>query len=136
MLAELIDVSGEARLREAAAAMRQDLELAEKGVDRIATITRDLRSFTRPEDTHLEPMDVRTAIESVLRLLRKDIEARARLRTSLANTAPVLASEARLVQVVTNLLVNAQQALPPGPAAAQEIVIGTRQEGQRVVIEV
>ncbi len=136
MLAELIDVSGEARLREVGAAMRQDLELAEKGVDRIATITRDLRSFTRPEDTHLEPMDVRTAIESVLRLLRKDIEARARLRTSLADTAPVLASEARLVQVVTNLLVNAQQALPPGPAAAQEIVIGTRQEGQRVVIEV
>jgi CheY-like chemotaxis protein/anti-sigma regulatory factor (Ser/Thr protein kinase) len=81
-------------------------------------------------------MNVRKAIESVLRLLRKDIEARARLRLSLVDTAPVLANEARLVQVVTNLLVNAQQALPPGPAAAQEIVIGTRQEGQRVVIEV
>jgi PAS domain S-box-containing protein len=136
LLAELIDVSGEARLREVAVAMRQDLGLAEKGVDRIATITRDLRSFTRPEDTHLQPMDVRTAIETVLRLLRKDIEARARLRLALADTAPVLASEARLVQVVTNLLVNAQQALAPQPGAAQEIAIGTRQEGRWVVIEV
>jgi CheY-like chemotaxis protein len=136
MLAELTEASGAARVREAAIAMRQDLDVARKGIDRIATITRDLRSFTRPDDTHLGPLDVRTAIESVLRVLRKDIEARARLRLSLADTAPVLASEPRLVQVVTNLLVNAQQALPPGPAAAQEIVIATRQEQQRVVIEV
>ena len=62
--------------------------MADKGIERIATITRDLRSFTRPEDTYLAPMDVRTAIESVLRLLRKDIEARARLQLSLADTAP------------------------------------------------
>jgi len=136
MLADLNDLPGVARIRQASVAMRQELELAHKGVERIANITRDLRSFTRPEDTHLEPMDVRTAIESVLRLLRKDIEARARLRLSLADTAAVFANGARLVQVVTNLLVNAQQALPPGPAGAHEILIATRQEGQRVVIEV
>jgi signal transduction histidine kinase len=136
MLADLNDLPGVARLREAAVAMREDLELADRGVERIVDITRDLRSFTRPEDTQLEPMDVRTAIESVMRLMRKDIEARARLRLLLADTAPVFANGARLVQVVTNLVVNAQQALPAGPAGTHEIVIATRQEGQRVVIEV
>ncbi len=136
MLAGLNDVSEGARLREAAMSMRAGSRGGHKGIERIATITRDLRTFSRPVDTRLEPMDVRTAIESVLRLLRKDIEARARLRLSLADTAPVFASEARLVQVVTNLLMNAQQALPMEPAAAHEIIICTRQEGQRVVIEV
>lgn len=135
-LADLNDLPAAVDLREAAAAMRRDLELAGAGTERIATITRDLRSYCRPADSHFEPIDVRAAIESVLRLLRKDIQARARLVLALADTAPVFASEARLVQVVTNLLVNAQQALPAGPAAAQEISIVTRQEGQWVVIEV
>ena len=58
---------------------RRALEPVKKGVERIATITRDLRTFSRPDDVRLEPIDLGTVVESVLKLLRKEIEARAHL---------------------------------------------------------
>ena len=51
-------------------------------------------------------------MHSVLKLVRKEIEARARLVEELGASPPVLANEARLVQVLVNLLMNAWQALP------------------------
>ena len=48
----------------------------------------------------------------MLQLVAKEVEARARLVLDLHETPPVIGNEARLVQVVLNLLVNAFQALP------------------------
>ena len=56
---------------------------------------------------------------AVLELVRKEIEARARLVLNLEDTPAVRANEARLVQVVLNLLVNAWQALEPGDPERQ-----------------
>jgi CheY-like chemotaxis protein len=107
-----------------------------KGVERIATITRDLRTFSRPDDLRLEPIDLGRVIESVLTLLRKEIEARARLVLTLEATRPVLANEARLVQVVLNLLLNAIQALPQGDPSKHEIAVSVRDDSDWVVVEV
>ena len=54
----------------------------------------------------------------MLELVRKEIEARARLVLNLDDTPAVRANEARLVQVVLNLLVNAWQALEPAAPSA------------------
>jgi PAS domain S-box-containing protein len=115
---------------------RRALEPVKKGVERIATITRDLRTFSRPDDVRLEPIDLGTVVESVLTLLRKEIEARAQLVLTLERARPVLANEARLVQVVLNLLLNAIQALPQGDPSKHRITISVRDEGDWVVVEV
>lgn len=115
---------------------RSALEPIKKGVERIATITRDLRTFSRPDDVRLEPIDLPTVVESVLKLLRKEIEARAELVLSLEPTRPVLGNEARVVQVVMNLVLNAIQALPQGEPREHRISVTVRDENEWAVIEV
>jgi two-component system NtrC family sensor kinase len=123
------------RISDAPPRLREDLELARKGVERIATITRDLRTFSRPDDTRREPVDTRAAIESVIKLVRKQVEARAILKLAFGDAPPVVANEARLVQVVMNLVMNAVQSLPGG-RSGDVVAITTRSEGERVLIEI
>ncbi|HEY2899562.1 MAG TPA: ATP-binding protein [Polyangia bacterium] len=94
------------------------------GTKRIRDVTRELRTFARPDDERLLPIEPGGVVRSVLGLLRKEIEARARLIEEFGPSPRVRANEARLVQVMTNLLMNAWQALPaPDPARH---VIGVR----------
>ena len=63
------------------------------------------------DERSLAPVNLRAVVESVLKLVAKEVEARARLVLDLQDTAPVIGNEARLIQVVLNLIVNAYQAL-------------------------
>ena len=108
-----------ARIREALAPIRT-------GTSRIAGITRDLRSFSRPDENTLTRVDTRTVVESVLRLVAKEVEARALLVLDLQETPPVIGNEARLVQVVLNLIVNAFQALPSETPSRNQVHVATR----------
>jgi PAS domain S-box-containing protein len=104
--------------------MREHLNPALAGTDRIRHITRELSTFTRPNDERMSLVDLPGVVRSVLKLVRKEIEARARLVEELGPTPAVQANEARLVQVLVNLLMNAWQALPaPDPTRH---VIGVR----------
>ena len=101
----------------------------ESGTSRIAGITRDLRSFSRPDESTLTRVDIRTVVESVLRLVAKEVEARALLVLDLQETPAVIGNEARLVQVVLNLLVNAYQALPSETPSRNQVHVATRADG-------
>lgn len=116
--------------------VRTALDPVRNGVERIATITRDLRTFSRPDDVGLVPIDLGAVVQSVLKLLGKEIEARARLDLSLGETRAVLGNEARLVQVVLNLVMNAIQALPPGAPSEHRISVSVHDEGAQVIVEV
>jgi PAS domain S-box-containing protein len=120
----------------ALARLREGLAPVRSGTARIASITRDLRTFSRPEDISLSPVDLAGVVRSVLTLVGKEVEARARLVLDLQPTRPVLGNEARLVQVVLNLVVNASQALPADATGTNEIVLRTRDEGAQVVLDV
>jgi signal transduction histidine kinase len=106
------------------------------GTERIAAITRELRTFSRPDDNGVEAMDIRRVVHSVLQLVGKKLETRARLSIDLQETAPVQANPARLVQVVLNLVVNAMQALPAGFGVHNEISVRTFGHEGRAIIEV
>ena len=82
----------------------------QSGVERIASITRELRTYTRPDDDARSLVDLAALVGSVLRLFSKQVESRARLVATLGATPALPANESRLVQVVTNLLLNAAQA--------------------------
>ena len=122
--------------RAALGRLREGLAPVRSGTARIASITRNLRTFSRPEDTTLSPVDLRGVVLSVLRLVGKGIEARARLVLDLQQTRPVMGNEARLVQVVLNLVVNAIQALPVDSTGTNEVTLRTRDEGARVLLDV
>jgi two-component system NtrC family sensor kinase len=115
-------------------AVRELLGTTLLGAERIRRITRDLGAFSRRDDEVVDRIELATVARSVLKLVRKEIETRARLVEELEQTPPVLASEARLVQVLVNLLTNAWQALE-APAPDRH-VIGLRtttREGEAVV---
>lgn len=125
-----------ARMQTVLATLREDFQTLQLGTERIAAITRELRSFNHPDDRVIVPTDARAAVRSVLQLVRKELEGRAKLSLDLGETTPIAAHPSRLVQVVLNLVMNAMQSLPRAPAHQHEIGITTGMRGDRVVIEV
>jgi len=90
------------------------LEEAREGGVRVREIVRDLKTFSRADDTGREPVDVGRVLKSALSLATSEIRARARVEVAIAPTPRVLGSEHRLGQVLLNLLINAAQAIPEG----------------------
>jgi PAS domain S-box-containing protein len=106
------------------------------GTQRIRQVTRELSTFTRPNDERLAVLDLPSVARSVLKLVRKEIEARARLVEELGPSPPVQANEARLVQVLVNLLMNAWQALPAPDPARHVIGVRTATEDGQALVEI
>ena len=117
-------------------AMRDCVDNAREGAERVRVIVRDLMTFSRAESDALVAVDVEAALDSSVNLVWNEIRHRARLVKSYSGVPPVLADEARLGQVFVNLLVNAAQAIPEGDSQNSEILISTSVEGDRVVIDV
>jgi PAS domain S-box-containing protein len=107
------------------------------GAERVRSIVRDLRTFSRAEDERTGPVDVEKVLDSSINVAISHIRPRARLLREYQTLLPVLADESRLGQVFLNLLVNAAQAIPEGAPATNRIVVRTRQgPAQEVVVEV
>jgi PAS domain S-box-containing protein len=123
----------EARLADVAEMLRE----AREGADRVRHIVRDLRVFSRGETAEKALVDPRRVLDSCANMARGEIRLRARLAKRYEETPPVLANEARLGQVLLNLLVNAAHAIPEGDPDHNEILVATRTDASgRVVIEV
>ena len=108
---------------------------ARSAADRVRQIVRDLKIFSRHEDTHPEAIDVKKVLESSLRMAWNEIRHRARLVKDYGTVPLVEGSESRLGQVFLNLIVNAAQAIPEGNAEgnAIRIVTSTDQTGRILV---
>jgi PAS domain S-box-containing protein len=118
-------------------ALLERIHYIRDGADRVATIVRDLKSFSRADDDGFGPVDVRAAIENTIRLTEHEIRHRARLVRDFDDVPPVKGSRARLEQVLLNLLVNAIQALGEGRKEPHEIRISSRHpEPSHVHIEI
>ncbi len=91
--------------------MRQQLEEAIHGAERMRHIVRDLKTFSQVESEHRDVVDVQDILESSLNICWNEIRHRARLERDLRPTPAVTANESRLGQVFLNLLINASQAM-------------------------
>lgn len=105
--------------------LAESLNEAREGAIRVRTIVRDLRAFSRGEIEVYGPVDLRRMIEASINMAWNEIRHRARLVKDYGPPSFVQANEARLGQVVINLLVNAAQAIPEGAADDNEIRIVT-----------
>jgi signal transduction histidine kinase len=113
------------------------LDHARNGAERIRDIVRSLKTFSRPENETLAPLDVAQVLDATLAMVANEIRHRARLVKDYAQTSEVIANEARLGQVFLNLLLNAVQALPEGQPETNEIRVVLRAPASnRVIVEI
>ncbi|MBZ4334022.1 PAS domain S-box protein [Corallococcus coralloides] len=107
-----------------------------EGAERVRQIVRQLKTFSRPDEERMTPVDVHAVLDSVVMMAANEIRHRARLRRDYGTVPQVMANEGRLCQVFLNLVVNAAQAIPEGSAHDHEVVLVTRASGGQVVVEV
>ncbi len=117
------------------------------GIHRIATIATDLRTFARVCDEDAEPVDVNQVIETACKMLAGPLRTQAELIVDVGPLPPIVGHRGKLVQVFTNLLTNALDAvteLPDGPrritisarVSRDTIRIGVEDNGQGIPREV
>jgi signal transduction histidine kinase len=108
---------------------------ASEGAERIRLITGAIRTFTRPADVAMKPIDIRTPITSAITLAMNEIRHRATLTTRYDDPPLVMGNEGRLGQVFLNLLTNAAHAIPEGAPDQHEIrvVAGADPDGDLCV---
>jgi signal transduction histidine kinase len=114
------------------------LRSTQEAAERVRRIARDLKAYSRSDDEVLSgAVDIRTVLDSAIRMAATEIRHRARLKRNYADVPPVGGSESRLGQVFFNLIVNAAQAIPEGHVDRNEIGVTTRlDERGQVVIEI
>ncbi|MBL9105675.1 MAG: response regulator [Myxococcales bacterium] len=105
---------------EAAEELREALRCAE----RIRQIVRDVRVFSRPEDSQ-GTVDVHEVLDSSVRMAWNEIRHRGRLDREYGAVPRAVGNEARLGQVFLNLLVNAAQAMSPERFDTNVITVAT-----------
>jgi PAS domain S-box-containing protein len=113
------------------------LDIAREGAERVRSIVRDLKTFSRADDDRRSLVDVAQVLDASISIAWNEIRHRARLVKEYAEVPPIEANEARLGQVFLNLLLNAAQSVPEGGASKNEIRVRTRVDAAgNVVIEV
>jgi two-component system cell cycle sensor histidine kinase/response regulator CckA len=113
------------------------VDLAREGAERVRSIVRDLKTFSRADEESTTPVDVSRVLDASVNMAWNEIRHRARLVKDYGEVPPVEANESRLGQVFLNLLVNAAQAIPEGRASEYEIRVRTYTDAnERVVVAV
>lgn len=95
------------------------------GVQRITSTVKELRAFARIERDDTEVVDINEIVKTACKVCHTQIRYRARLEESLKATRTIVASRSRLIQVVTNLLTNAAQAIEEAAPGQHRIRVAT-----------
>nr|AYM52840.1 sensor protein [Myxococcaceae bacterium MCy9487] len=108
-----------------------------EGATRLKHIVQDLRTLSRKPPEHRARVAVQPVLENALKLLRGELQHRARIERDFHDVPTVDADEARLTQLFLNLLLNAVQAMDLQDAARNVLRVAayTSEDGE-VVVEV
>ena len=109
---------------------------ASEGAERVRAIVKDLKTFSRHEDESTGEVDVKKVIEACINMSWNEIRHRAKLVKLFGDVPNVVGSEARLGQVILNLLVNAAQSIPEGRAERNQIRVSVFTSGAHVMVEI
>jgi signal transduction histidine kinase len=110
-----------AKLRELSDMVKENLD----GMSRIRSITNDLRTFSRIDSQEVTLVDLNECVISACKIAFNEIRQRAHLIQALSELPHIPASRGKLAQVVTNLLVNAAQAIPEGSVESHRVTVRT-----------
>jgi PAS domain S-box-containing protein len=116
-------------------ALREGEELVDEsldGVERVAAIVRDVKSFSHAGGGPREVVELNLLLDGVLRVAAPQLRYGSRIERRYGEIPPVFGDSQELKQVFLNLVLNASQAV----ADQQAIRIVTLREGERVVVRV
>ena len=86
-----------------------------RGAERAGTLTRDLLAFSRRQVLRPAPVDLAEVVEHLARMLRGVLGSQIDLQVRCAADVPrILADRAQIEQAITNLAINARDAMPAG----------------------
>ena len=89
------------------------LKEIEMGVNRAATLTKQLLLFSRRAVTQVKPLDLNGLLDNLLKMLRRVLGEHITLEFQGKGNLPLIAADAGMMeQVVMNLSVNARDAMP------------------------
>lgn len=112
------------------------LEGLRTGVDRVASIIRELRAFSRTDTEPPGPTNVLEALAAAERMTTHQLRHHTRVCTDYGVIPLALGHGQRLEQVFVNLLINAAQALPEGRSENRIDVRAFVGSDSRVVVEI
>jgi two-component system C4-dicarboxylate transport sensor histidine kinase DctB len=113
--------------------VRENLVFVVEMVQRMATLTTQLKSFARKSSGEVRPVSIARAVDNALLILRRRLEAdRVVPRLDISADALVACDQVRLEQVLVNLVANALDAM--AGAAEKRLEIAGSREGERVVV--
>ncbi|MGH7435099.1 MAG: two-component system sensor histidine kinase NtrB, partial [Polyangiaceae bacterium] len=104
------------------------------GIDRIAAIVRDLRSFGRGDEETPGPVDLGAAIDAAERLVQHELRPRGVLVKEYGALPAVVGVSRRIEQVFVNLLLNAVHAF--GDRNDGRILVRAEAAGEHVAVTV
>ena len=116
--------------------VRTALEEALSGAERIGRIVSNFQAFSRKDPTSTKSLSLPSIVETALTAAYIEIRRRARLIRDLRATPPVIGNEARLGQVILNLVLNAVQALPEHQTDVNTIEVCTYEENGQAVFRI
>ncbi|MFL5352894.1 ATP-binding protein [Archangium sp.] len=127
-----------ALLPEALPELREVVAETQEGANRVRAIVQDLKTYARSDEERRGPIHIHQLIEGALRLVRHELQrGNVRLERALKPVPPILGNEARLSQVLVNLLVNALQAFPDKRPEGNRLRISTwSKDSKWVMVEV
>jgi two-component system, cell cycle sensor histidine kinase and response regulator CckA len=108
-----------------------------EGIHRIRDIVRDLKSFARPQDEHIGPVDLKRVLDSVLQMAASELRARCEVVRGYDARLPLISGhQGRLSQVFLNLVVNAAQAMDEKKRIVNRLFIESEITEERVLVHV
>jgi PAS domain S-box-containing protein len=106
--------------------IRSHVANAREGIDRVRSVVRDLRTFSRADDDVRVPVAIDPVLSAALHLARGELTQHARLVTDFSGACTVRGNPTRLGQVFLNLLLNAAHAVAEAGGGDHEIRARTR----------
>jgi len=96
------------------------------GAERVRSIVSDLGSYSNPGQTRVLAVDLERATERALSVAANEIRHRARVVREYSAIPSALGTEAKLAQVILNLLINAAHSIEVGAVDRNTITVRTR----------
>jgi len=117
-------------------AAKAEVSAALEGCWRIGDLVRSILQTTTDKQDAIEPVHVPEVVDAALMLVQSQVRHNATVVWQPANVPYALAHRTKLVQVVTNLVVNASQSFTDSHTSAHKIHVRAYGEADRVVLEV
>jgi len=102
------------------------------GLQRVAKIIKDLKSFAHIDEAVTSLADVNALLEDTLNLVRNEIKYKAEVVREYGEVGPIECHAGQLEQVFMNIMVNAAQAIE----GKGEIAVKTSQKDGEVVVQI